>query len=249
MDSTRVTHAGALEAESLGVPLDVIKKGGDWKDRLGRLETHYLGKLPSQFARGMAGFWDKPFRLPRNNVSPSLKLQKMVFPWIEDCYGPDNDPWKKFCEHEMYERNENDDGSDDGDCENVEFVERDGIQHQHSKNERSKAPSSLQRGADTAKRGFLRLLVRNSFDQQQQSSSRLESVILVQSLMAASDGSDFAPASSSSFFPSSNAIINPPVSRDLSPAQASPSPQVRISSSPRPRTFINNNTTSHSPLL
>ncbi|KAI7851182.1 hypothetical protein BDC45DRAFT_514994, partial [Circinella umbellata] len=108
----------------------------------------------------MAGFWDKPFRLPRNNVSPSLKLQKMVFPWIEDCYGPDNDPWKKFCEHEMYERDENDDDSDDGDCENVEFVEQDGIQHQHSKNERSKAPSSLQRGADTAKRGFLRLLVR-----------------------------------------------------------------------------------------
>ena len=164
INSTRVTHggrhAGALEAESLGVPLDVIKKGGDWKDRLGRLETHYLGKLPSQFARGMAGFWDKPFRLPRNNVSPSLKLQKMVFPWIEDCYGTDNDPWKKFCEHEMYERDENDDDSDDGDCENVEFVEQDGIQHQHSKNERSKAPSSLQRGADTAKRGFLRLLVR-----------------------------------------------------------------------------------------
>ena len=98
INSTRVTHggrhAGALEAESLGVPLDVIKKGGDWKDRLGRLETHYLGKLPSQFARGMAGFWDKPFRLPRNNVSPSLKLQKMVFPWIEDCYGTDNDPWQ-----------------------------------------------------------------------------------------------------------------------------------------------------------
>jgi hypothetical protein len=62
--TTRVTHggrhAGAMEVEALGIPLDLIKRGGGWKDRLGRLETHYLGKLPSQFARGIAGFWDKP---------------------------------------------------------------------------------------------------------------------------------------------------------------------------------------------
>jgi len=54
-----------MEAENFGVP-DIIKQGGNWKDKLGRLETHYLDKLPSQFARGMAGFWNKPFRIARN---------------------------------------------------------------------------------------------------------------------------------------------------------------------------------------
>ena len=49
-------HAGAMEAEALGIPYDLIKRGGGWKDCLGRLETHYLSKLPLQFARGMAGF-------------------------------------------------------------------------------------------------------------------------------------------------------------------------------------------------
>ncbi|KAG2215399.1 hypothetical protein INT45_009473 [Circinella minor] len=156
--SKRKNHKESLQ--SLGALLDVIKKGGDWKDCLGRLETHYLSKLPSQFARGMAGFWDKPFRLLRNNVSPSLKLQKIVFPWIEDCYGPDNDPWKKFCEDEMYERDENDDDSDEGDFGDVEFVEQDGIQHQHSKNEHT--ASQMQKNYSLRRSCFLYLKRENA---------------------------------------------------------------------------------------
>ncbi|KAK3806134.1 MAG: hypothetical protein J3Q66DRAFT_393120 [Benniella sp.] len=46
--------------------LTLSNKGGNWKDKLGRLEAHYLGELPSQFARGMTGFRSKPFGMPRN---------------------------------------------------------------------------------------------------------------------------------------------------------------------------------------
>ncbi|KAL7311396.1 hypothetical protein PS15m_009165 [Mucor circinelloides] len=49
-------HASAMEAEGPGIPFDLIKREGGWKDRLGRLETHYLGKLSSSSARGMTGF-------------------------------------------------------------------------------------------------------------------------------------------------------------------------------------------------
>ncbi|OAD74102.1 hypothetical protein PHYBLDRAFT_63947 [Phycomyces blakesleeanus NRRL 1555(-)] len=53
--TTRVTHGGrhpgSMEAEGLGIPFDLIERGGEWKDQLGRLETHYLSKLPSPFTR------------------------------------------------------------------------------------------------------------------------------------------------------------------------------------------------------
>ncbi|KAG2190675.1 hypothetical protein INT47_011749, partial [Mucor saturninus] len=76
-----------------GIPFDLIKRGGGWKDRLGRLETHYLGKLPSPFARGMAGFWEEPFSLARNTVSPSLELQRTIFSWIGSHFGVGNVEW------------------------------------------------------------------------------------------------------------------------------------------------------------
>ncbi|KAG2201228.1 hypothetical protein INT45_014313, partial [Circinella minor] len=164
---TRVTHGGrhasAIEAEALGIPFDLIKRGGGWKDRLVRLETHYLGKLPLQFARGIADFWDKAFHLPRNNASPSLELQRMIFPWIEDYFGSENEAWKKNCEKEMREVDENeDDGISDDDYDendnNVEFVEENGRIVQGSGLRVRKTQPTIQRSTDTAKRGFLRLL-------------------------------------------------------------------------------------------
>ena len=161
--TTRVTHggrhAGAIEAEALGIPFDLIKRGGGWKDRLGRLETHYLGKLPSQFAREMASFWDKAFHLPRNNASPSLELQRMIFPWIEDYFGCENEAWKKICEKEMREVDENkDDGISDDDYDendnNVEFVEENGRIVQGSSQRVRKTQPTIQRSTDTAKQGF-----------------------------------------------------------------------------------------------
>lgn len=96
--TSRVTHggrhAGAMEAEFLGIPTDTIKKGVGWKDCLGRLETHYLGKVPSEFARSIAGFWNKLFGLKRNRINPLIELQQEVFPWIENCFGESNTDWK-----------------------------------------------------------------------------------------------------------------------------------------------------------
>ncbi|KAG2210572.1 hypothetical protein INT47_002514 [Mucor saturninus] len=125
--TTRVTHgghhAGSMEAEGLGIPFDLIKRGGGWKDRLGRLETHYLGKLPSPFARGMAGFWEKPLSLARNSI----------FPWIESYFGYGNLEWEAACEKEMKEVDKNEDEDDNifnleitNETDPVEFVEEEG---------------------------------------------------------------------------------------------------------------------------
>lgn len=115
--TTRVTHGGrhadSIEAWDLELPIDVIKRG-NWKDTLGRLEPHYLGKLPSQFARGMAGFWNKPSALSRNQVKPSPELQRPLFLWIENTYGEGSIAWKQACLKEMEEVDENeDDGGND----------------------------------------------------------------------------------------------------------------------------------------
>ena len=89
----------------------------------------------------------------------------MIFPWIEDYFGPENDAWKKTCEKEMSEVDENEDDGisdeDDKDFDNsVEFVEENGrIGQQKDKRVRN-TQLKLQRSTDAAKRGFLRLLVR-----------------------------------------------------------------------------------------
>ncbi|CAO3610830.1 unnamed protein product [Mucor fragilis] len=88
-----------MEAEFLGIPTDTIKKGVGWKDCLGRLETHYLGKVPSEFARSIAGFWNKLFGLKRNRINPLIELQQEVFPWIENCFEEMN----QTDENEFYE--------------------------------------------------------------------------------------------------------------------------------------------------
>ncbi|KAF9944619.1 hypothetical protein BGZ65_011804, partial [Modicella reniformis] len=150
-------HAGAIESESLGIPIDVIKRVGDWKDRLGRLETHYLGKLPSQFAQ------------ERNQVKPSIELQRTIFPWIEDEYGLNNVSWKKACLKEMDEvgENEEDPNDNDGVNQELEFVEVSMEEDTNrlttkasSKVKPAKANRVVQKDGDTARRGFLKLLVR-----------------------------------------------------------------------------------------
>ncbi|KAI9327253.1 hypothetical protein BD770DRAFT_449903 [Pilaira anomala] len=116
--TSRVTHggrhSGAMEAEALGIPVELIKKG-------------------------MAGFWGKPFALARNSVSPSLELQKTIFPWIESYFGVNNKEWEAACNKEMNEIDDNEDEEAnilnmvlnnevelEEHVEEVEFVEEDG---------------------------------------------------------------------------------------------------------------------------
>lgn len=108
----------------------------------------------------MAGFQDKPFYLARNSILPPLELQRSIFPWIEDYFGSDNYEWKKTCEKEMHEYDENEDDESDIEEEILEFVEEDGQIIEKRRKPSAKKVASVERSVDTAKRGFLRLLVR-----------------------------------------------------------------------------------------
>ncbi|KAI7870889.1 uncharacterized protein EV154DRAFT_570817 [Mucor mucedo] len=125
--TTRVTHcsrhAGSMEAEGLGIPFDLIKRVGRWKDRLGRLKTHYLA---------------------RNTVSPSLELQRTIFPRIESYFGVGSVEWEAACDNKMKEIDEKED--EDDNVINMEI--------------RSQADPVEFNSIETAKRGFLRLLIR-----------------------------------------------------------------------------------------
>lgn len=160
--TSRVTHggrhAGAMEAESLGIPTNTIKKGGGWKDRLGRLVTHYLGKVPSEFARGMAGFWTKPFALERNRVDPSIELQQLNFPWIENFFGAENMEWKVECLNEMTQIYENEFREEARETEFVEEVGQSGRSQIVA--EQSAQAVNLHQSVDASKRSFLKMLIR-----------------------------------------------------------------------------------------
>lgn len=61
-------------------------------------------------------------------MSPSLDLQRSVFPWIEEYFGTENNDWRSICNKEMLEVDESeDDGLSDEDS-NVDFsmIEEDG---------------------------------------------------------------------------------------------------------------------------
>ncbi|CEP09608.1 hypothetical protein [Parasitella parasitica] len=137
--TSRVTHggrhSGAMEAESLGTPIDSIKKD-----------------VPSEFARGMAGFWNKPFGLERNRADPPIELQQKIFPWIEEYFCESNTTWKKECLDEMNQIDEN------------EFIEEDAASRQLSEKAKGKhrETAAVHQTIDAAKRGFLKLLIRSS---------------------------------------------------------------------------------------
>ncbi|KAI8637895.1 hypothetical protein BD408DRAFT_436565 [Parasitella parasitica] len=120
-----------------------LKHGGGWREGLSRLETNYIGKLPLPFARGMAGFKNKPFHLERNIISPSIDLQRKIFPWIESVYGVSKE-WYDVCTREMNEYDDNYDDGEEPEHSQMNVVEEDG----------------QVTAADINKRGFLKLLVR-----------------------------------------------------------------------------------------
>ncbi|KAI9470929.1 MAG: hypothetical protein EXX96DRAFT_612057 [Benjaminiella poitrasii] len=149
-------HSGTIESEDLGIPTDIIKHYGNWKNRLNRLESHYIGKLPSQFTRGVTGFWDKPFFIARNSVNPPLSLQKRVFLWIEDYFRQYDVAWKKECEKEMKES----DKSGYVTLEIIQEIPQSESTCTESTRSKKKKASEVYSKVDTAKRGFLKLLTR-----------------------------------------------------------------------------------------
>ncbi|KAF9944217.1 hypothetical protein BGZ70_004909, partial [Mortierella alpina] len=65
------------------------------------MQQKYLSNIPTEFAFAMAGFKDKPVHLKRNVVTPSMDLQKKVFPFVEDALYPPDSPqhalWVERC--------------------------------------------------------------------------------------------------------------------------------------------------------
>jgi hypothetical protein len=69
--------------------------------RLGRwnhdkMTVYYLFGLAIPGAFASAGFHHQPYVLDRDSVTPSLELQCIVFPGIEDAY-PENSLWHAEC--------------------------------------------------------------------------------------------------------------------------------------------------------
>ncbi|KAG0352353.1 hypothetical protein BGX24_007610, partial [Mortierella sp. AD032] len=100
-------HSGAKEAGRLDIKEEDIRDGGRWIQGTGKMQQFYLQKVPTKFALQIAGFRTKPFHLRRNEVAPSLDLQRLIFPFIESLIGkPDsqeNENWRKECDDEMNE--------------------------------------------------------------------------------------------------------------------------------------------------
>ncbi|KAF9117347.1 hypothetical protein BGW39_002267 [Mortierella sp. 14UC] len=98
-------HSGAKEGVRLNVPEEDIRTGGRWIQNTGKMQQYYLQKRSAQWALAVAGFRNKPFHLTWNEVDPSLELQRMLFPFIENLIGgrgsDKNANWRKDCDREM----------------------------------------------------------------------------------------------------------------------------------------------------
>ncbi|KAF9966548.1 hypothetical protein BGZ70_001957, partial [Mortierella alpina] len=70
-----------------------------------------MTKLPERFAVGMGGYFEEPFHLPRNRVTPDYDLQAQIFPWIEGVFdaadGSLDMAWRKECKDMVNEIDEN----------------------------------------------------------------------------------------------------------------------------------------------
>lgn len=131
-----------------------IKKAGRWVHQNSKLDEYYDDDPSYLFAVQMAGFLggQVPFHLKRNEISPSLELQRQIFPFIETAFGPpgssEYDEWQEECIHEMEERNANDPSQ----LSNV-------LPLQYDPNVRGFVPSNT-RQSDLAKQCFLKALLR-----------------------------------------------------------------------------------------
>ncbi|KAF9192382.1 hypothetical protein BGZ49_003426 [Haplosporangium sp. Z 27] len=122
---------------------------------------YYLSNLAIPFARGIAGFKEKPFHLRRNEIVPSESLQRKIFPFIETAYSakPEEERalWLQTCRDEMNDISK-DDGCGEGDDErlgNLNVV----ISKRNNKKREGDEVDPAARSA-FAKKKFLKLLLR-----------------------------------------------------------------------------------------
>jgi hypothetical protein len=89
----------------MGIPEEEIQRGRRWVHGTTKMHQYYLSNLPVQFARGIAGFKDKPFHLRHNEVVPPESLQELIFPFIESAYDDlsetEQKEWRQVYKNEM----------------------------------------------------------------------------------------------------------------------------------------------------
>ncbi|KAG0257208.1 hypothetical protein DFQ27_005255 [Actinomortierella ambigua] len=107
--------SGRQEAKGMALPENVLEVGGRFGKPQGSRPMMPASTQPEDhlpFARGMAGFWGKRFHLRRNEVTPSLSLQRMIFPFIEDAiYDPstlEHVRWIERCRRAMQDADQQD---------------------------------------------------------------------------------------------------------------------------------------------
>ncbi|KAF9368227.1 hypothetical protein BGX21_006728, partial [Mortierella sp. AD011] len=104
-------HAGSLQAQAQGASYGDISAAGRWSSKQGAMEISYLSNLPFGAAVVMAQYKEQGSCLARDRVSPPVELQRAIFPWIEDIYGPpesdSGQEWRKQCEVAMSGADEN----------------------------------------------------------------------------------------------------------------------------------------------
>lgn len=91
-------HAGILEAESEGLDQANLARMGRWNHD--KMTVYYLSGLAIPGAFISAGFHDEPYVLDHDCDVPSVKLQRLIFPWIESQY-PENPNWVSECNDVM----------------------------------------------------------------------------------------------------------------------------------------------------
>ncbi|KAG9061541.1 hypothetical protein KI688_007119 [Linnemannia hyalina] len=147
-------HSGAKEAVRLKIAEEDIRTGGRWVQGTGKMHQVYLEKQPITFALAMAGFSVKPFHLRRNEVAPSLVLQRLIFPFIEKAIGDpgsrENELWRKECDLEMQE-------FDPNNSDNLDDVEPYAFEPNPNPLKMNKATALAQR---SNKKHVLRLMLR-----------------------------------------------------------------------------------------
>ncbi|KAG9066515.1 hypothetical protein KI688_001743 [Linnemannia hyalina] len=89
-------HSGSSEAKAkmLRIRQEDIRNAGRWIQHSSKMDVYYDDEPAYFFAVQMAGFLggQVPFHLKRNEVSPSLDLQRQIFPFIEAAFGPPGSP-------------------------------------------------------------------------------------------------------------------------------------------------------------
>lgn len=152
-------HSEAMEAEYLGVPLIQSRRGRQMEGLPGPLRDELIGQGAFRVCSRHDWFLDEAFCPWKEQSWSSNWAPTTDFPlWIGNFFGVENAKLKVECLNEMNPIDENDFWEEAHETEFVEEVGQSG--RSQSAQERKEAATLRQRSEDTAKRSFLKMLIR-----------------------------------------------------------------------------------------